>query len=205
MQVGHRSSCADSSSTGHSLDATTRVVHGAWASQPGPISGEVGPHLAGLHTHTHTPCASPPARYLGCANTDCPLCKHNPHKTCPADDNFDEAYADNQVLRARCDADVHVELFNAATGEPFSAPGVEVQVGTGGQGIRGGRILRCVGRAAVCGRCSSSTLGHPAVRPCLLCAVVVLCCSWLPLMASSTTPRHPAPCTPSRRSWSQTT
>lgn len=67
-------------------------------------------------------------RYLGCSNIDCPLCKHNPHKTCPSNDNFDEAYADNQVLRARCDADVHVELYNASTGEVFSAPGVEVQV-----------------------------------------------------------------------------
>lgn len=59
---------------------------------------------------------------------DCPLCKHNPHKTCASADNFDEAYADNQVLRARCDADVCVELYNASTGETFSAPGVEVQV-----------------------------------------------------------------------------
>lgn len=77
------------------------------------------------------PCLSPPPpfpRYLGCANMDCPLCKHNPHKTCAASDNFDEAYADNQVLRARCDADVCVELYNASTGEVFSAPGVEVQV-----------------------------------------------------------------------------
>jgi hypothetical protein len=70
-------------------------------------------------------------RYLGCSNTECPLCKHNPHKTCPSNDNFDEAYADNQVLRARCEADVHVELYNASTGEVFSAPGVEVQVGLG--------------------------------------------------------------------------
>jgi hypothetical protein len=80
-------------------------------------------------------CAAPcvVCRYLGCSNIDCPLCKHNPHKTCPSNENFDEAYADNQVLRARCDADVHVELYNASTGEVFSAPGVEVQVGVGGQ------------------------------------------------------------------------
>lgn len=129
IQVRHRSSCADNSSTGHSLDATT-PVRGAWASQPDPISGEAGHTPCWLAHSSHTPRTPPPVRYLGCANTDCPLCKHNPHKTCPADDNFDEAYADNQVLRARCDADVHVELFNAATGEPFSAPGVEVQVGT---------------------------------------------------------------------------
>lgn len=63
---------------------------------------------------------------------DCGLCKHNPHKTCATAENFDEAYADNQVLRARCDADVCVELFNASTGEVFSAPGVEVQVRLGG-------------------------------------------------------------------------
>lgn len=67
-------------------------------------------------------------RYLGCSNSECALCKHNPHKTCPTGDNFDEAYADNQVLRARCEADICVELVNSATGEVFPAPGVEVQV-----------------------------------------------------------------------------
>jgi hypothetical protein len=82
-----------------------------------------------LRPHHATPChAFAVHRYIGCSNSDCALCKHNPHKTCAPADNFDEAYADNQVLRARCEADVCVELYNASTGETFSAPGVEVQV-----------------------------------------------------------------------------
>jgi hypothetical protein len=62
---------------------------------------------------------------------ECLLCKNNPHKTCSSDDNFDEAYADNQVLRARCEAEIYVDLINQVTGDVFSAPGVEVQVCTG--------------------------------------------------------------------------
>ncbi len=65
---------------------------------------------------------------MGCLNQDCQLCKNNPHKTCQAGVDFDEAYADNQVLKARCDAEVYIELINQLTGEVFSAPGVEVQV-----------------------------------------------------------------------------
>lgn len=65
---------------------------------------------------------------MGCSNQDCQLCKNNPHKTCTGGENFDEAYADNQILKARCEAEVHIELVNQLTGEVFSAPGVEVQV-----------------------------------------------------------------------------
>jgi hypothetical protein len=68
-------------------------------------------------------------RFLGCVSQDCLLCKNNPHKTCGTEDNFDEAYADNQVLRARCEAEIFVDLINQVTGEVYSAPGVEVQVG----------------------------------------------------------------------------
>ncbi|WIA09270.1 hypothetical protein OEZ85_008678 [Tetradesmus obliquus] len=67
-------------------------------------------------------------RFLGCVSQDCMLCKNNPHKTCDGDDNFDEAYADNQVLRARCEAEIFVDLINQVSGEVYSAPGVEVQL-----------------------------------------------------------------------------
>lgn len=67
-------------------------------------------------------------RYVGCASPSCGLCKHNPHKACGADDNFDEAYADSQPLRSPCETDICVELVNAATGEVVSAPGLEVQL-----------------------------------------------------------------------------
>lgn len=67
-------------------------------------------------------------RYLGCTSPDCGLCKNNPNKRCPSDDNFDEAYADNQVIKSKCDSEVHVELLNDLTGEAYAAQGVEVQV-----------------------------------------------------------------------------
>jgi hypothetical protein len=67
-------------------------------------------------------------RFLGCVGQECLLCKNNPHKTCGSDDNFDEAYADNQVLRARCEAEIYIDLINQVTGDVYSAPGVEVQV-----------------------------------------------------------------------------
>jgi hypothetical protein len=84
--------------------------------------------MALVLTPTTTRRHAPHNRYLGCANMSCPLCKHNPHKTCAAGLDFDEAYADTQVLRSRCDADVVVELVNAATGELVPAPGMELQV-----------------------------------------------------------------------------
>lgn len=56
---------------------------------------------------------------------------NNPNKTCGEFDNFDACYADNQVLKAKCDADIFVELVNKATGEAYQQPGVEIQVHTG--------------------------------------------------------------------------
>ncbi|KAF6262534.1 hypothetical protein COO60DRAFT_1624938 [Scenedesmus sp. NREL 46B-D3] len=67
-------------------------------------------------------------RFLGCVSQDCMLCKNNPHKTCGSNDNFDEAYADNQVLRARCEAEIFVDLINHVSGDVYSVPGVEVQL-----------------------------------------------------------------------------
>jgi hypothetical protein len=97
--------------------------------------GESAQHsmLPSLATSTTHVCPSPTCRhmlcrFLGCVSQDCLLCKNNPHKTCGADDNFDEAYADNQVLRARCEAEIFVDLTNQVTGDVYSAPGVEVQV-----------------------------------------------------------------------------
>eukprot|EP00879_Flechtneria_rotunda_P010235 GHRR01010701.1.p1 GENE.GHRR01010701.1~~GHRR01010701.1.p1 ORF type:complete len:267 (+),score=107.21 GHRR01010701.1:312-1112(+) len=67
-------------------------------------------------------------RYLGCLNPDCSLCKNNPNKTCAPDEIFDEAYVENRVLKAKCEADISVELVNKQTGEVFAMPGVEVQL-----------------------------------------------------------------------------
>mmetsp|Transcript_40431 Transcript_40431/g.89814 ORF Transcript_40431/g.89814 Transcript_40431/m.89814 type:complete len:922 (-) Transcript_40431:1054-3819(-) len=67
-------------------------------------------------------------RFFGCTRKECLLCKNNPNKRCKDDDNFDECYADNQVLKSKCDSDVYIELLNAGTGQVASVPGIEVQV-----------------------------------------------------------------------------
>lgn len=65
---------------------------------------------------------------MGCRTKDCTLCKNNPHKRCAPDDNFDECFADNQALKAKCESEVYVELINQSTGKPAAIAGVEVQV-----------------------------------------------------------------------------
>lgn len=68
-------------------------------------------------------------RFTGCTNPACGLCKNNPNKRCPPGDNLDECYADCQVLRSKCEAEVFVELLNTQTHMTMPQPGLEVQVG----------------------------------------------------------------------------
>ncbi|GLC37795.1 hypothetical protein PLESTB_001477500 [Pleodorina starrii] len=67
-------------------------------------------------------------RFLGCMRKECPLCKNNPNKKCSEDDNFDECYADGQVLKSKCEADVYLELINLRTGAAEALPGVDIAV-----------------------------------------------------------------------------
>ncbi|GIL46734.1 hypothetical protein Vafri_3654 [Volvox africanus] len=67
-------------------------------------------------------------RFLGCMRKECPLCKNNPNKKCREDDNFDECYADGQVLKSKCEADVYLELVNLRTGAQEALPGVDIAV-----------------------------------------------------------------------------
>ncbi|KXZ52828.1 hypothetical protein GPECTOR_8g211 [Gonium pectorale] len=67
-------------------------------------------------------------RFLGCMRKECNLCKNNPNKKCREDDNFDECYADGQVLKSKCEADVYLELVNLRTGVAEALPGVEIAV-----------------------------------------------------------------------------
>jgi len=67
-------------------------------------------------------------RFIGCMSKECNLCKNNPNKRCPEGDNLDECYADCQVLRSKCEAEVFVELVNTQTERPVALPGMEVQV-----------------------------------------------------------------------------
>lgn len=67
-------------------------------------------------------------RFLGCPRKECQMCKNNPNKHCDESDNFDDCYADNQILKSKCEADVYVEICNQVTGEPTRVPGLEIQV-----------------------------------------------------------------------------
>ena len=67
-------------------------------------------------------------RFLGCLNKACSLCANNPKKRCLDADNFDECYADNQVLKSKCDIDVFVQLLSLSSGNVVNLPGVEIQV-----------------------------------------------------------------------------
>ena len=82
-------------------------------------------------------CSCCLCRFLGCMNKECQLCANNPNKRCRPNDNFDECYADNQVLKSKCDADVFVQLLSETTGRPADMSGLEVQVGC----ERGERML----------------------------------------------------------------
>ena len=54
-------------------------------------------------------------RNLGCLDTDCNLCKENPHRRC--DGNFSNKYLAGDVLKAKCGAAIRIELLNRATAE----------------------------------------------------------------------------------------
>lgn len=60
-------------------------------------------------------------RYLGCMVTCCILCENNPNKTCMQGDHV-------EVLRANCEADISVELYNLVTGQAVSMAGVAMVV-----------------------------------------------------------------------------
>ncbi|KAG1681310.1 hypothetical protein FOA52_007356 [Chlamydomonas sp. UWO 241] len=64
-------------------------------------------------------------KFRGCTSKECVLCINNPNKEC-GDVEFGDAFADNQILRSPCDADVHVQLTSQATGQPVAMNGVEV-------------------------------------------------------------------------------
>lgn len=54
---------------------------------------------------------------LGCLDPQCVLCEHNPHRRCSV--NFAPKYLVNDVLRAKCDAPIRVEVVDRATGIPI--------------------------------------------------------------------------------------
>lgn len=56
-------------------------------------------------------------RSLGCLDPQCVLCEHNPHRRCSV--NFAPKYLVNDVLKAKCEAPIRVEVIDRATGLPL--------------------------------------------------------------------------------------
>eukprot|EP00884_Botryococcus_braunii_P005248 jgi/Botrbrau1/14724/Bobra.0108s0071.2 len=54
---------------------------------------------------------------LGCLDPQCVLCEHNPHRRCSV--NFAPKYLVNDVLKAKCEAPIRVEVIDRATGLPL--------------------------------------------------------------------------------------
>lgn len=55
-------------------------------------------------------------RALGCLVPSCKLCKHNPSRRCAV--NFDKKYLVNDILKAKCQAVIRVEIVERATNQP---------------------------------------------------------------------------------------
>lgn len=56
-------------------------------------------------------------RALGCLLQSCQLCKHNPSRRCAV--NFDKKYLVNDVLKAKCQAVIRVEIVERNSNQPI--------------------------------------------------------------------------------------
>ena len=65
-------------------------------------------------------------RSLGCLDPQCVLCEHNPHRRCNV--NFAPKYLVNDLLKAKCDAPIRVEIIDRATGVPLGEDIADLQV-----------------------------------------------------------------------------
>ena len=65
-------------------------------------------------------------RSLGCLDPQCVLCEHNPHRRCNV--NFAPKYLVNDVLKAKCDAPIRVEIIDRQTGVPLGEDLAEVHL-----------------------------------------------------------------------------
>ncbi len=71
-------------------------------------------------------CHSSCCRSLGCLDPQCVLCEHNPHRRCNV--NFAPKYLVNDILKAKCDAPIRVEIIDRATGIPLGEDIKDVQL-----------------------------------------------------------------------------
>ncbi len=108
-------------------------------------------------------------RSLGCLDPQCVLCEHNPHRRCNV--NFAPKYLVNDVLKAKCEAPIRVEIIDRATGVPVGEDIPDVHLEVNGQRVaavaRGLQQLEsdckpktgCFTRFAMCiGSCSTVAL-----------------------------------------------
>jgi hypothetical protein len=65
-------------------------------------------------------------RSLGCLDPQCVLCEHNPHRRCNV--NFAPKYLVNDILKAKCEAPIRVEIIDRATGVPVGEEIPDVQL-----------------------------------------------------------------------------
>ncbi len=72
----------------------------------------------------------PPCRALGCLDPQCSLCQHNPSRRCVV--NFDRKYLVNDMLKARCNAPIRIELIDRNTGLPVEEEIPELRLEVGG-------------------------------------------------------------------------
>ncbi|KAK9831959.1 hypothetical protein WJX81_003135 [Elliptochloris bilobata] len=63
---------------------------------------------------------------LGCLDPQCVLCEHNPHRRCNV--NFAPKYLVNDLLKAKCDAPIRVEIIDRATGVPLGEDIADLQL-----------------------------------------------------------------------------
>lgn len=63
---------------------------------------------------------------LGCLDPQCVLCEHNPHRRCNV--NFAPKYLVNDILKAKCEAPIRVEIIDRATGVPVGEEIPDVQL-----------------------------------------------------------------------------
>ncbi|KAL3159748.1 PSII 6.1 kDa protein [Trebouxia sp. C0009 RCD-2024] len=93
----------------------------AIASLPAPEFGRVAVENRDLQLVFRHDCLS-----LGCLDPQCVLCEHNPHRRCNV--NFAPKYLVNDVLKAKCEAPIRVEIIDRATGVPLGEDIPDVQL-----------------------------------------------------------------------------
>ncbi|KAK9840330.1 hypothetical protein WJX74_007747, partial [Apatococcus lobatus] len=95
-----------------SQQAVQQAAAEAIASLPPPELGRVAIENRDLQLVFRHDCLS-----LGCLDPQCVLCEHNPHRRCNV--NFAPKYLVNDVLKAKCDAPIRIEVIDRSTGVPL--------------------------------------------------------------------------------------